>query len=80
MIFETIPQLQQLTPEEKLILSNELWTDAQSALGVAEEVDSALVSKLRQRLCEYEENPADVVSWEEIKSRFAERLNSDGRA
>jgi putative addiction module component (TIGR02574 family) len=78
MIFETIPQLQHLTPEEKLILSNELWADAQDSLHLGKEIDFALVAKLRQRLREYEENPTDVVSWEEIKARHAERRDSDG--
>ena len=79
MISETIPQLQSLTAEEKLILSNELWTEAQESMEQAGGPDSALVATVRQRLREYEENPADVVTWEEIKARYGRR-ESDGGA
>jgi hypothetical protein len=54
MISETIPQLQSLTAEEKLILSNELWNEAQESMQPAGGPDSALVATLRQRLREYD--------------------------
>lgn len=54
MISETIPQLQSLTAEEKLILSNELWNEAQESMQPAGGPDSNLVATLRQRLREYD--------------------------
>jgi len=69
MISETIPQLQTLTPEQKLLLSNELWTEVQESMREAGGPDSTLVAKVRQRLREHEQHPEDVVTWEEIKAR-----------
>ncbi len=68
MIAETIPQLSNLTPEEKLMLSDELW---QEVTGEAPgEPDPELVKKLNQRYREFEENPDLGVSAEEMKKRF----------
>lgn len=70
VISETIPQLETLTPEEKLILSNELWAEAQKAMSGKAEIRPDLLNRLRQRLSEYEENRDDVVTWENIKARY----------
>ena len=68
MIAETIPQLKNLTPEEKLILSDELWREVTG--GGPEEMDPRLVEKMDLRYKEYLESPGLGISADEMKSRF----------
>ncbi len=68
MIAETIPQLEKLSPEEKLTLSDELWREVTGdAPGTS---DPDLVEKLNERFREFEENPEVGVPAEEMKRRF----------
>jgi len=69
MIGESIAGINDLTTEEKLLLSNELWAEAQAEMD-PQITDPQLVQKLRQRLEEYEKDPSAVVSWEEVKQKF----------
>lgn len=68
MIAETIPQLKNLTPEEKLTLSDELWREVTGAS--PGEVDPQLVEKMEVRYKEYLDNPSLGVSEDVMKSRF----------
>ena len=68
MISETIPQLRELSPEEKLTLSDELWREV-----TGEEPgmpDPDLVEELNQRFAEYDQNPQLGISASEMKQRF----------
>ena len=68
MISETIPQLRELTPEEKLALSDELWREVTGEEpGVP---DPDLVEKLNRRYAEFEQNPDFGITAEEMKQRF----------
>jgi putative addiction module component (TIGR02574 family) len=67
MIAERIPQLQNLSPEEKLILVGEIWDElAASPNSLPPRQDH--IDLLKQRLADYKKNPTDVRSWEEVKS------------
>ena len=69
MIGESIAGINDLTTEEKLLLSNELWAEVQAKMD-PQTTDPQLVQELRQRLEEYEKDPSAVVSWEEVKQKF----------
>jgi hypothetical protein len=68
MIAETIPQLKNLTAEEKLTLSDELWREVTGE--VPESTDTNLVEKLNQRYGEFEQNPDLGIPAGEMKQRF----------
>lgn len=68
MIAETIPQLQQLTPDQKLTLSDELWREV--AGESIDAPDSRLIEKLNRRYEEFAEDPDQGVSADEMKCRF----------
>ena len=73
MILESIPQIRNLTPEEKLALSDELWQDVVGESYL--ETDPDLVSKLQERLSEYQKDPKQAVSSDEMKARFKRNKN-----
>lgn len=73
MIAERIPQLQELTPEEKLALSDELWLEVTESTPI--EVDTELVEKLNDRYEEFEKDSGMGVSSDEIKERFNRKRN-----
>ena len=68
MISETIPQLRELTPEEKLTLSDELWREVTGEEPGTPDPD--LVDKLNQRFAEFEQNPELGISADAMKQRF----------
>ena len=68
MIAERIPQLQELTPEEKLALSDELWREVTET--TPPEEDSELVEKLDERYEEFEKDSSQGVTSDEMKKRF----------
>jgi putative addiction module component (TIGR02574 family) len=69
MIAEKIPQLKDLSTEEKLILVGELWDDL-AAHPEAFPPREDHIKLLRERLEHYRQHPEDVVSWEDVKSRI----------
>ncbi len=68
MIVETLPEVQRLTPEQKLLLAAELFEDATEC--IAEEPDPEIVKALDQRLEEYQNNPGSASSWSAVKARI----------
>jgi putative addiction module component (TIGR02574 family) len=72
MIAERIPELRELTAQEKLILVGEIWDELAANPDVfpprADHIEI-----LRQRVEEYQRNPADLRAWDEVKQRI---LNS----
>ena len=69
MIAEKIPELKSLSPEEKLILVGELW-DELAARPNSFPPREDHIALLRERLEHYRQNPADVVAWEDVKTRI----------
>jgi len=69
MIAETIPALDDLDPEQKLLLASELW-DSVADSKVDVPVSEALLRELDRRLEEYRKDPSKVSSWEDAKQRI----------
>jgi putative addiction module component (TIGR02574 family) len=69
MIAEKIPELKNLSVEEKLMLVGELWDDL-AAHPEAFPLREDHLKLLRERLEHYRRNPEDVVAWEDVKSRI----------
>jgi putative addiction module component (TIGR02574 family) len=74
MIAETIPALNSLSADQKILLAAELWRDAVG--GVSKEPNPALVEALQERLDAYRKNPEQVSSWEQVRSRIVGTKNS----
>lgn len=72
MIAETIPQLKQLSPDQKLVLAGELW-DEVAADTKDWEPDPEFVEGLQQQLEEYRRNPQNVLTWEQVKANVIGR-------
>ncbi len=69
MIAEKIPELKNLSAEEKLILVGELWDElAEHPSAFPRREDH--VKLLQERLEHYRKNPEDVIAWEEVKARI----------
>jgi len=69
MIAERIPELKNLSPEEKLILVGELW-DELAARPDAFPPREDHIKLLRERLEHFRKNPADVMASEQLKARI----------
>lgn len=68
MIAETIPALRSLSPDQKVILAAELWSEAiDREVG---EPNPDLMEALRERLAFYRERPDEVASWETVRARI----------
>ena len=69
MTAETIPALQNLSPDEKLVLVGELW-DELAARPDAFPPREDHVNLLRERSAHYRRHPADTIAWERVKARI----------
>jgi len=69
VIAETIPQLKQLSVEEKLILVGELWDELASQKDAFPAREDH-IKLLEERLEQYRKNPQDVRAWEDVKRRI----------
>ncbi len=73
MNLEEMPQIQQLTKEEKLQLVEDLW-DSIAAMPDDLPVSDEEKALLAKRLQAHSEAPAEALTLEEFKQRLAERL------
>lgn len=71
MIAETIPALRSLSPEQKFILAAELLRETINDR--TEEPDPILVEALQERLDYHRQPPDEVLTWDAVKARAAER-------
>ena len=69
VIAEKIPQLQSLSPEDKLILVGELWEQL-AADPRAFPARQNHVALLEERLEHFRQHPNDVHAWEDVKNRI----------
>ena len=69
MIAEKIPELKNLSPDEKLILVGELW-DELVAHPANVPVTPEQIAELDRRMEEYRRDPSRVTTWEAIKKRI----------
>jgi putative addiction module component (TIGR02574 family) len=67
--------LDQLPPDDRRVLAQELW-DSLADDASPFPLTDAQRRELERRLAEYDANPDNVVSWEEVKARTAARLRS----
>ena len=68
MIKEKIPELQTLSPAEKFALAIELWDELATNPDEIPVTDEQL-QELDRRFEEYQRNPDNLASWEEVKAR-----------
>lgn len=76
MIAETIPELQNLSSQDKLILAGELCEELCDESG-SETPDPAIVQILEERWQDYLKNPEKVFTWDQIKTRLLEKHGID---
>lgn len=69
MILERYPELQRLSPAEKLALVTELWEDL-AAHPEDVPVPPEHLAELDRRMEEYRKDPSRVTTWEAIKTRI----------
>ena len=69
MIAETIPALERLSSEEKLLLVSELW-DEITAQQNHIPVSQTLLDELDRRMEEFRRDPAAATTWDEAKQRI----------
>jgi len=68
VILEQHPDIQRLSPSEKLALVTELWDDL-AAHPNDIPVTGAEIAELDRRMEEYRKDPTQVTTWEAIKQR-----------
>jgi len=69
VIAERIPELKDLSPEEKLILVGELWEELASQPDAFPPREDH-IKLLKERLEHYRQHPDDIVAWEQVKTRI----------
>ena len=69
MITEKIPQLRDLSPDEKLTLVGELW-DELAARPEAFPPREDHIRILRERMEHFRQHPEDTIAWEDVKARI----------
>ncbi|HSI11494.1 MAG TPA: addiction module protein [Chthoniobacter sp.] len=63
MILETIPAIQALSVEEKLLLAGEIWREASAAAGP---ISPEMAAVLDERIAAYRDRPQDVLTTEQV--------------
>ena len=69
MILERHPELQRLSPADKLALVSELWDDL-AAHPENVPVAPELIAELDRRMEAYRKDPTRVTTWEAVKARL----------
>jgi putative addiction module component (TIGR02574 family) len=69
MIAERIPELKNLSPEEKLILVGELWEELASRADAFPPRQDH-IGLLKDRLDHYRQHPEDAAAWSDVKARI----------
>lgn len=69
MILEKFPEVQRLSPSEKLQFVSELWNDLEShptQVPVSKEV----IAELDRRMEHFKQHPEEFTNWEAVKQRI----------
>jgi putative addiction module component (TIGR02574 family) len=69
MILENFPEIQNLSPSEKLLLVSELWNDLESHPSEVP-VSREIISELDQRMEHFRKHPEQFTTWEAVKTRI----------
>lgn len=72
VILETIPDVNLLTPAQKLLLVSELWDDL-AAHPTEVPVSREQIAELDRRVEAYRRDPSQVTSWEAVQQRILGR-------
>lgn len=72
MILETIPDVNRMTPAQKLLLVTELWDDL-AAHPTEVPVSREQLAELDRRMADYRRDPSRVTTWEAIQQRILGR-------
>lgn len=72
MILERFPEIQRLSPSEKLIFVSELWNNLEanpSEVPVSREI----LSEIDRRMEHFRQHPDEFTTWEAVKERILGR-------
>lgn len=72
MILETVPDVNRMTPAQKLLLVTELWDDL-AAHPTEVPVSREQIAELDRRMADYRRDPSEVTTWEAIQQRILGR-------
>ena len=78
MILETLPEVQALTHEEKMILTLELLEEL-NAPPASSDQEAAILEVLNARHEAYLRSPSTVSSWEEARARLQAKTGATWR-
>jgi len=68
MILEQFPEVQRLSPAEKLLFVSELWNDLEahpSEVPVSREI----IAELDRRMERFRQHPGEFTTWEAVRDR-----------
>jgi putative addiction module component (TIGR02574 family) len=68
MILERFPEVQKLTPSEKLIFVSELWNDLEANPSEVP-VSPDVIAELDSRMEHFRQHPEEFTTWEKVKDR-----------
>ena len=74
MIIDSLPQVRDLSPEEKWQLAEELWDEL--IPNVNESRDNAIEKLIESRINHYRRHPETASSWESLKERIESLRNA----
>ena len=69
MILEKFPEVQRLSPSEKLLFVSELWNDLE-AHPTEVPVSREIIAELDRRMEEFRQHPDQFTTWEVVKTRI----------
>ena len=69
MILDKFPEVQKLSPSEKLVFVSELWNDLE-ANPPKEPVSREIIAELDRRMEYFRQHPEEFTTWEAVKERI----------
>jgi len=73
MIKEKIPELKNLSDDEKIILIGELWDEVMTEESFS--LTKEQKKELDKRINYAEENPDELIPWDEVKEKLFKKYN-----
>jgi len=69
MILEKFPEVQRLSPSEKLIFVSELWNDLESHPSQVP-VSPEIIAEVDRRMDHFKQHPDEFTTWDTVKQRI----------
>ena len=69
MILEKFPEVQRLSPSEKLMFVSELWNDLESHPSQVP-VSPEVITELDRRMDHFKQHPDEFTTWDAVKQRI----------